>query len=156
MGRKPLNRWQPLAIFFGGSFILHLLWENLQAPLFAGYTSFWQHFIICLPATGGDILVMAFMYGTLALFHRDFFWVANPAAYTYQRTWILPLLVGIAFAIPFEWWAVNVAERWEYAGMPLLPWLRIGVTPVLQMIAVPILTILLTRASVAGRVWDSR
>ena len=71
---------KPPALFFGSSFILHLLWENLQAPLYVGYTSFSQHFWICLKATAtGDLLFMLIIYAVLALVHRDLFWVANRA-----------------------------------------------------------------------------
>lgn len=52
MNQPLAKRWLPVAAFFGGSFLLNLLWENLQAPLYVGYTSFAQHFWICFKATG--------------------------------------------------------------------------------------------------------
>lgn len=53
-----LHRLCAFFSFFGGSFLFHLLWENLQAPLYKGYTSFAQHFGICLKATFGDMVFM--------------------------------------------------------------------------------------------------
>ena len=134
--------------FFLLSFFLHLLWENLQAPLYQGYISFAQHFPSCLIATAtGDILMMLFLYLTLAVVHEDLFWVADRSAFEYPATWLLPVLLGVLVAISFELWAVYVAHRYAYAAMPLLPIVRIGVTPILQMVIVPLLTILLVLQS---------
>ena len=132
------------AIFFGSSFFFHLLWESLQAPLYAGYTSFAQHFPICLKAAVGDMFFMLVVYLALALIHRNFFWAAQRSSYAHPMTWVLPLFIGIFFAISFEWWAVYAAHRWAYGAMPLIPILHVGVTPVLQMIVVPTITLILS------------
>lgn len=143
MTRNPLKS---IAIFFGTSFLLHLLWENLQAPLYAGYESFGQHFPICLKATmTGDMLFMLVIYIVLAVVHGDLFWVANPAVYAHPTTWIIAGLIGILLATIFELWAVHVDHRWVYAGMPLIPFLHIGLTPILQMAIIPPLALLLTK-----------
>ena len=133
-----------LFVYFGSSFFLHFLWENLQAPLYAGYTSFSQHFWICLTATAtGDMIFMVLIYLALALLHKDIRWVQNRPAYASSATWILAVLIGVLLAVSFEWWAVFVAHRWVYGIMPLVPVLHVGLTPVLQMIAVPVVTLFL-------------
>ena len=49
-------------------------------------------------------------------------------------------------AVIFELRAVYATQSWQYTDtMPLVPFLQIGITPVLQMIIIPPLTILLTR-----------
>ena len=132
--------------FFGGSFLLHLLWENLHAPLYAGFTSYREHFWICFKAAGGDFLFMLIIYVALAVVHRDPFWPANRLAYEHPATWIITPFVGALLAVGFELWAVYVDHRWQYAEtMPLIPVLLIGLTPVLQMIVVPPLSLLFTR-----------
>lgn len=139
-----VQRLRPLAVFFGSSFLLHLLWENLQAPLYEGFTSFGQHFWICFRATFGDLLFMFIIYAALAIIHRNLWWIADVSAYTYS-TWIIALFIGAALAVSFEFWAVYVSHRWDYTHMmPLLPLLRIGVFPVLQMIVVPVSTLFVT------------
>lgn len=132
-----------ILVFFGSSFLLHLLWENAQAPLFDGYESFVQHFPICLQATAtGDMLFMLVIYLTLALVHQDMWWPSNPKTYRLPATWILPPVIGILLAVSFELWAIHVAHRWTYAAtMPILPILLIGITPLLQMVIVPLLSL---------------
>lgn len=137
--------WLHIFVFFLISFLLHLTWENLQAPLFQAYESFAQHFPICFYATiTGDMIFMAIIYLVIALGNRDKYWISNPKSYRHLATWILPVIVGVLIAISFELWAIYVVERWSYDAMPLIPILNIGLTPVLQMIFVPLLTIYLS------------
>ncbi|MDO8648882.1 MAG: hypothetical protein Q7R81_03800 [Candidatus Peregrinibacteria bacterium] len=135
----------PPVLFFGGSFTLHLLWENLQAPLYEGFDSFPQHFWICFKATWGDLLFMLTIYAALAIVHRDPFWIADRSTYAHPATWIITLLIGVLLAVSFELWAVHIDHRWQYTeAMPLIPILQIGLTPVLQMAVIPLLTLFLT------------
>lgn len=139
------DRLLPMSVFFGSSFVLHLFWENLQAPLYEGFMSFQQHFWICFKATWGDLLFMLTIYATLAIIHRDTFWVADRSRYAYPATWIIALLMGVLLAVSFELWAVEVDHRWQYTeAMPLIPILQIGLTPVLQMLIIPLITLFLT------------
>ena len=59
------------------AFILHVVWENAQAPLFQGYTSFSQHFSACLVGTIGDVVITLFVYVIVALLKNDFNWIAS-------------------------------------------------------------------------------
>ena len=134
-----------MIIFFGVSFLLHLLWENAQAPLFVGYESLAQHFWICFKATGGDLLFMFIIYATLAVVHRDPFWIANRSSYTHPATWILPPFIGVLLATNMELWAIFVDQRWQYAeAMPMIPILSVALIPILQMIIIPPLTIFIS------------
>ena len=130
--------------YLGASFLLHLVWENAQAPLFEGYVSFAQHFPICLVATAtGDMAVMFMLYLLLALAHRNLQWATDARNYAHPLTWILPPVVGALFAIIIELRAVYVLHRWSYgAAMPIVPGLWVGLTPVLQMVVVPLVTLL--------------
>jgi hypothetical protein len=135
----------PFLAFFGGSFLLHLLWENLQAPLYEGFTSFQQHFWICFNAIWGDLLFMLLIYVALAIVHRDPLWIADKSTYAHPATWVISSLFGTLLAVSFELWAVYVDHRWQYTTeMPLIPVIRIGITPVLQMVIIPVLTLLFT------------
>lgn len=136
-----------LLLYFGGSFLLHLLWENAQMPLFEGYGSFTEHFWICLVATAtGDMIFMAVIYLSLALAHNNVLWVSDPKSYRYHATWVLPVIVGTLLAVSYELWAVMHKAHWyEYGSMPIIPIVEVGLTPVLQMIVVPLVTLLLCR-----------
>ena len=129
--------------YFGGSFFLHLLWENLQAPLYAGYISFSQHFLMCFKATAtGDMLFMLLIYLVLATVHQDLFWADKRQVYEHPVTWTLTAIIGGLQGISCEYWALT-SHRWQYDAMPLLPILHVGIFPVLQMIFVPTLTLLI-------------
>lgn len=145
MTSSPAHRWLPLSLFFSSSFLLHLVWENLQAPLYAGFQSFEQHFWICFKATWGDLIFMSLIYFALAVVHQNPYWIADRTAYTTPATWIIALLVGGLFAVSFELWAVHIDHRWQYAEvMPLIPVLQIGLTPVLQMMVIPLTALAFT------------
>jgi len=58
-------------------FVLHLIWENAQAPLFAGYTSFGQHFLICSLGTIGDVIFTLLVYLGIGLLKNDFGWITR-------------------------------------------------------------------------------
>ena len=142
-----------LFTYFGSSFLFHLLWENFQAPLYQGYTSFNQHFWICLRATAtGDMLFMLIIYAVLALVHRDAFWIAHKTNYT-TMTWVIIILMGLLIGVSFEFWAVFIVHRWQYGSMPTA--LGIGLLPILQMIVVPSITLLISK-SICIRISESK
>lgn len=131
-----------LVIFFGINFILHLIWENAQAPLFEGYESFSQHFIPCLFATfTGDMIFTLCIYIGIALVNKNFWWIFSKDAYKNPYTFASAIVVGILLAISFELWSTYIAFRWTYGTMPIMPIIRIGLFPVLQMILIPVLSI---------------
>jgi len=86
--------------------VLNLLWENLQAPLYKGYTSFIQHL------NWKSILSL--------------------------------LIIGTVIGVGIERWAF-ITGRWSYTeSVPIIPFLKVGITPILQMMIVPILTFYLS------------
>lgn len=116
-------------------------------PLFETETdSFLEGFAMCLFATAtGDMLFMLTLYLTLAVVHRNLCWVADRQTYAHPATWTVPPLVGILLAGNFELWAIYVSHRWSYGAMPVIPVLGVGLTPLLQMIVVPLATLMLCR-----------
>ncbi len=128
--------------YFAMAFLLHLGWENAQAPLYADFVSFGDHFWACFWGTiTGDMIFMATIYLTIAIALKDAAWTKHPASFRHPATWLLPLIVGTLLAVSYELWAIYAVDRWEYGGMPLIPVVKVGLTPVLQMIIVPIMTI---------------
>jgi hypothetical protein len=131
-----------IGMFFGSSFVLHLIWEIAQMPLFESQdTSARSVFAMCFFATvTGDMLFMLTIYLTMAIIHKDLCWLTDHRVYSHTATWIVPVVIGILLAISFEMWAVHVVHRWQYSSMPLVPLVQVGVTPVLQMIIIPLAT----------------
>lgn len=89
-----------------------------------------------------DALMAMGLYLAVALFSRNLVW----GRHLYRRRLLLLLLLGFVWAAAVEYHAVYVAERWAYAAnMPLLPFLKVGLAPVLQMMILPALSTLLSR-----------
>ncbi len=114
------------------TFVINLIWENSQAFLYKGYENFWQHFEPCLIASFGDILIVGVLYLLVSLFFRDFSWVHDPKIG--HLFWLS--FFGVVIAILVELWALETL-RWQYSLMPVIPVLRVGLLPVLQMTVIP-------------------
>ena len=140
-------RLVPLLAYFGSSFVMHLVWEVAQMPLFeAGDAPFSETFVMCLKATAtGDMLFMLTLYLTVAVIHKRLWWLSDRAVYSHAATWIVPLVIGVLLAVSFELWAVHAVQRWQYSSMPLVPIIHVGVTPVFQMILIPLASTALCR-----------
>ncbi len=120
------------------AFISNVIWENLQAPLYKGYSSFWQHFYICFIATLGDVLIILFVFAIFTLLYRNAYWFYKMSS---MQVIILAIL-GAIIAISMEVFALNVG-RWAYTNaMPTIG--GIGIFPVLQLAIILPLTFYLT------------
>lgn len=140
-----------ILVFFGSSFLLHLIWENAQMPLYHAPTiSLWDSFTMCLSATAtGDMIFMLILYLTVAIIHRNVWWTEDQTTYKHPGTWILPVLAGVLLATSFELWAIYVDHRWVYSSMPMIPVVRVGLTPVLQLVVIPLAVVLICRCFTA-------
>lgn len=107
------------------AFFLHLAWENAQAPLYAGYQSFARHFPMCVRATAGDVVATLSVFAVVWLLKKD---VPRTAV-----EYLALAIIGLVVAIAIERHAL-LAGAWYYApAMPIIPWFRVGLAPVLQM-----------------------
>lgn len=111
------------------SFTLHVIWENVQAPLFLGYESFSQHFILCLFGTVGDLVITLFVYILISLLKNDSNWVIN---LNVKDVFVL-VIASFFIAIWIEQQAF-LFGKWSYTSfMPVIPYFKVGLTPILQM-----------------------
>lgn len=121
-------------------FLLNLVWENAQAPLYEGYTNFWDHFMICFWASLVDAAVVLLLYGLLSFWYKDFYWVQD---LNWKSVAVLVFLGG-GIAIGFEQWAFK-NNMWSYKNnMPVI-FSGIGLSPLLQMMLLPLLTFYIIR-----------
>lgn len=140
--RVPASGWRSLLFGVAVSYLAHAGWEVAQmslyvSPIAKGFVPILVH---CgLKAAGGDLLLMGILYLMLALTFRSWKWSLEGDSFRHPATWVLTPAVGALLAISFELWAVYVDHRWVYAAsMPLVPVLAVGLTPVLQMVLVPL------------------
>lgn len=136
------------ALWAGLSLPLNLVWEIAQLPLYAiPPNNSDQVAYGILHCTIGDGLIagVAFIVTGFALHAEDW-----PAQRLIAGTALITL-VGMAYTIFSEWYNVNVLASWQYATtMPRL--YGIGVSPLLQWLIVPAVTLLIWRALAKGRV----
>ncbi len=131
------------------SFLLHLVWEFVQAPTYAGMVDMnhWDGIKVCMSATFGDVgfALTAFIVTSIAT--RSRYWLMGP------KLWhvMLYLAVGIALTVSFEYYYTRISLRWTYSElMPLVPPFGTGLSPLLQWIIVPLLALGISRRQIAG------
>lgn len=130
------------------AFLLHLLWENAQAPLFAGYSSFGQHLPICFVGTIGDVVITLFVFVFIRLLKKD-----EPQTIT---DFLALAIIGFSIAVAIEQNAL-LAGKWNYtSAMPIIPWINVGLMPIIQMtILLPLsfyLAKLLNKKAATGKI----
>lgn len=117
-------------------FFTNLIWENAQAFLYEGYGGFIHHFMPCFIASIIDALVILLVYFLLALFYHDIYWPKHNRSLRY----LVVVLIGGILAVGFELWALTKGE-WAYTGlMPVVPYIGVGLSPLLQLMLLPVLT----------------
>ena len=124
-----------VAVFCLFSFVFHFAWEILQAPLFAGMSDarHWTATLFCLKATVGDVVIAAVSFAVAAWLGNTIAWFVNPS----RRATAAYIATGVLITVLFEWYAVWEG-RWGYSDlMPIIPLLRVGLSPVLQWVLVP-------------------
>lgn len=126
------------------SFLLHFVWEFLQAPTYAGMTEMnhWDGIKLCTSATFGDVGFAMLAFWAASLIARTRSWILNPGL---MQTMVF-VAVGIGLTIGFEFYYTNISLRWTYSEqMPLVPPFGTGLSPLLQWTIIPPLVLWFTR-----------
>jgi hypothetical protein len=126
-----------LTLLFGLSVGINYCWEMVQMPLYRNMpfdeVSSW---VMCFRASLGDGVIILAIWSVGYVIFRERHWVAFKA----DRLTVL-LLAGTVIAVTIEVHATNTG-RWSYSSyMPLIPPLDVGLSPVLQMLLLPALSI---------------
>lgn len=126
------------------SFLLNLVWEIWQVPLFEGMANqpYWLGLKTCTQATLGDAGIALAAFWITAAFSKTRGWILRPR----KSDIAIFLGVGIVATIVFEALATGVLERWAYSdSMPRLPVLGTGLAPLLQWLLLPPLVLWFVR-----------
>lgn len=124
--------------------VLSALWEIVQLPL---YTLWWEAppaFIAyaVLHCTLGDILIgVGALFVALIMTRsgalRDWHWILVD---------IVMVAIGFSYTVFSEWINTSVRAGWRYSEwMPLIPFVSIGISPLLQWVIVPLAALALSR-----------
>jgi hypothetical protein len=134
-----------VAIF---SFLLHFVWEFIQAPTYAGMIEMnhWDGIKLCTSATFGDVGFAMTAFWLTSTIARSRHWLLSPEAWH-----ILVFVgVGIILTIGFEYYYTSVSLRWTYSNlMPLVPPFGTGLSPLIQWIIIPLLVIWFSRRQIS-------
>lgn len=127
-------------IILAFAFLLNLVWEMLQMPLYKELGWNMQSFLFCALASVADANMTLLLYYAFALFYKDPFYGAN---LTLATTLMLAVVGGLG-AILAEM-KYTAEGTWAYAdSMPIVPIVNVGLSPVLQFMVLPVLTYYLT------------
>lgn len=123
---------------------LNLFWEIAQLPLYAIWSEAPPGYIAyaVLHCTVGDALIglgalLTALIATRAGPLRDWHWI---------RIGVVAVLSGLAYTAFSEWMNTVLRAGWAYSEwMPVLPFLPIGLSPILQWLLVPTAALAITR-----------
>lgn len=121
--------------------LLNLVWEFAHMPLYTLWDNgTWTEIIFAaVHCTGGDLLIaMCALIVSVLLFGES--WPSLSSAST--RIALVTVVIGVFYTIFSEWLNIVVRQSWEYAdGMPIVPIINTGLSPLLQWLIVPSLAL---------------
>lgn len=125
------------------SFLLNFVWEALQTPFFVDIsdkinTIIWFRF----HCTMGDVLITLISFWLVALIAKTRTWFLNPT----KGKLLLFVALGVSYTVFSEIKNVSLNKLWGYSElMPVIPFIEVGIIPLIQWIIVPPLLILIVR-----------
>ncbi len=145
---KHRNPYRKMVISIAATaFMLNLIWEVGQGPLYEGFEYDWQHVSFCALASIADMLIVLILLFGFGLIYRNVFWINF-----LSPKWILLLvMVGTVGAIIAEMWHTTQGD-WTYAeAMPIVPGVGVGLSPVMQFAVLPYLIFLIGKKFIKER-----
>lgn len=106
---------------FTAAFLLNWVWENAHAFLYIHYQGGQITQLILLRAAFFDAIFITLLY---LIFLK---W-----KFLQEKIW-LALIIGFVVAVLLEWYALGTG-RWAYSAMmPVIPVIKVGLTPGIQL-----------------------
>src|SRR3989344_1326574 len=121
------------------AFAFNFIWEISQSflymPHYVGIAELIKvHFIASL----GDVVIIGIIF---LLSYLIFGFNFLKDKYSVKNLFVV-IIIGLTMAVLIEKYAL-LTSRWEYnSAMPIIPLLKVGLTPILQMILIPLSIIL--------------
>ncbi len=129
------------AILIIVSFLIHFVWEYFHFGLYAGYETWSGEVPVYWLATLGDVLYTLGAFALVSAIKKSYEWISTATLADYLMLVTLGCL--IALFVEYKGLALN---RWEYLPeMPIIPFLGVGLSPVLQMAILLPATVLVTQ-----------
>lgn len=119
-------------------FLLNLVWELLQMPLFTESVPYLDHVGLCVFASVGDAMMVLALYALMAGVRRDRYWIRDLRWPEVATT----VLLGALLAWAIEEWSLSTGYHAYRPGMPRFPGSSVSLLPLLQMGSLPMLSFL--------------
>lgn len=117
------------------SFIINEVWELLQMPLYRSAYYNLGHIVFCTLGALADMIMVLLLYFSFAFIYKNLFWIA-------QRNWFkifVVMLTGAVGAVLSEKRHLLLGS-WAYdQSMPIIPFVNVGLSPVLQFFLLPVI-----------------
>ncbi|MFZ2975844.1 MAG: hypothetical protein WA055_04450 [Candidatus Moraniibacteriota bacterium] len=129
------------------SFILNFIWEVSQVGLYEPHFNGVLNLVsVHLKATMGDVIIFLIIYALMGLLLRNVHWIVKDKV----MLLVLAAILGFIFSVIVEKYALTTG-RWKYNEiMPIIPYIKVGLVPVLQLtILVPLATFVTRRYAVS-------
>jgi len=121
------------------SIVLNFVWEMVQMPLYENFSFSDKTTVFCLLASLGDAIMILIIYFIGSALFKSYSWFAR----INLRTIVYIAIAGLVLSVSGELIALNL-NLWNYSSlMPKLFFTSIGLSPILQMIILPILTFMI-------------
>lgn len=118
------------------SFLLNVVWELLQLPLYKNAVYNFNHIAFCALATVADVLMVLLFYFALVLILKNLFWIQHIKLHQV----IIVVLIGGAGAVLSEMRHLSLGSWAYHDSMPIIPLVNVGISPVLQFMLLPLLS----------------
>lgn len=125
--------------YLATSFIIFVFWEFLQSLFYKNTRiPIFKLMYDRIHCTIGDIMILSIAVLIWILLKRNFSWIKNPKFIDYF--WIT--IFGVSYTLFSEIYNVQIIKSWTYSNlMPIIPFIHVGLVPVIQWLILPSLII---------------
>ena len=131
------------------AFLLHFVWEMWQIPFYIEMkeASHAGGVLFCSLATAGDAVIAVACFWIISLSKKNRTWIQYLSIK--EIGWFILLSIGATIIL--EKINVEMLGRWEYSSaMPLLPFLNVGMVPIIQWIILSPVILFVTARQIKG------
>ncbi len=123
---------------------INFIWEMLQMPLYSNMHWDLRSSLYCSVASIGDAVMILIIYFFVSFLLKNKYWILELQI----NSIILSILIGFVLSFMVEDMALTL-NLWKYSNlMPTLINSNIGVSPILQMVILPLLVFKLTSSKI--------
>jgi hypothetical protein len=147
--RKNLGRTAiGLAYYALFAFLVFGVWEWLQTPFYVDVSADINRIVwFRLHCTLVDMLILSGCIAAVSALRRGVRWLARPRLGDLLAVGAL----GVLYTGASEYLNVHVRQSWGYSSwMPLVPWLGIGLVPLVQWLLLPGVVLVLVSDHLKG------